>query len=237
VTTLSNDRLREEFASAQNIAVDATSCPDTSLIWDSAAETLTGEGNESLLRHTSTCGACAASWRLARELLSEELPQMLPDETSGKPVDASGRFAEEGHRRRAKSRPWWLGLAAAAVLVLAVSFVVVQQFQTVSPTDPVYRSPSGGGLAAGIDPAAPLPLDEVVLRWSGAPDGATYDVRVTTDRLAPLHRAFGIKQAEHRVPQEVLADLLPGAVILWTVTAHLPDGRRWTSNSFRATVE
>ncbi len=236
MTTPSDDRLREEFASAQNIAADAKFCPDTSLIWDSAAETLTGEGNESLLRHTSTCGACAASWRLARELLSEDLPQALPEETPDMPDDASSRFAE-GRRSRARSRPWWLGLAAAAMLVLAVSFFAIQQFETVDPGEPQYRTTPGGGLAAEIDPAAPLPRDEVVLRWSGAPAGTTYDVRVTTDRLAPLHRSFGIEQAEHRVPQDALADLPPGAVILWTVTAHLPDGRRWTSVSFRATVE
>lgn len=224
MTTPSDDRLREEFASAQNIAADVASCPEESLIWDSAAETLTGDENESLLRHTAACGACAASWRLARELLSEGIPQVLPEESTGR-------------RRGAKSRPWWLGLAAAAVLVLAVSFVVVQQFETVGPTDPVYRTPPGGGLAAETDPAAPLRRDDVVLRWSGAPDGTTYDLRVTTDRLAPLHRAFGIEQTEHRVPEEALTDLPPGAVILWTVTAHLPDGRRWTSVSFRATVE
>jgi len=128
-------------------------------------------------------------------------------------------------------------MAAAAVLVLAVSFVVVQQFRPVAPTGATYRTTPGGGLATGIDPTAPLPRDDVTLRWSGAPDGATYDLRVTTDRLAPLHRAFGIEQPEYRIPESDLADLPPGAVILWAVTAHLPDGRRWTSISFRATVE
>jgi hypothetical protein len=236
VTTPSDDRLREDFASAQNIAVDVASCPDTSLIWGSAAEELTGDENESLLRHTTTCGACAAAWRLARELLAEDLPQMLSDETSGKPIDEPSRFAG-GRRPTARSRPWWLGLAAAATLVLAVSFLAIQQFQNVGPDEPVYRTPSGGGLASEIDPSTPMPRDDLILRWSGAPDGTTYDLRVTTDRLAPLHRTFGIERTEHSVPEDALADLPPGAVILWNVTAHLPDGRRWTSNSFRATVE
>jgi hypothetical protein len=232
VTTLSDDRLKEGFASARNVAADAASCPDASLIWDSAAERLTEDENESLLRHTVTCGACAASWRLAREMLNEALPV----ETSGDPVDASSRFAS-GRRPAGRPRPLWFGLAAAAVLVLAVSFVAVQQFQTIGPTEPAYRMTPRGEIRAGVDPAAPLPRDEMVLRWSGAPDGTTYDLRVTTDRLAPLHRAFGIERAEYRIPGNAFADVPSGAVILWTVTAHLPDGRRWSSVSFRATVE
>jgi len=220
VTTLSEDRLREGFASACNVAVDAASCPDASLIWDSAAETLGGDENESLLRHTAACGACATSWRLAREML----------------IDESSRFATT-RRRGAGLRPWWFGLAAAAMVVLAVSFVAVRQFQTVGPTEPLYRTTPGGELASEVDPATPLPRDGLVLGWSGAPDGATYDLRVTTDRLAPLHSAFGVEQAEYLVPESALAGVPSGAVILWTVTAHLPDGRRWTSVSFRATVE
>lgn len=222
MTATSDDRLREGFASARNIVAEAGLCPDPSAIWDSAAESLTGDQNESLLRHTAACGACAASWRLAREMLSEELPQVQDD---------------EGRRRKVVSRPWWLGLAAAAVLVLAVSFVALQQFRPLGPSEPLYRTTPGGGLATEIAPAAPLPRDDVTLRWSGAPDGTTYDLRVTTDRLAPLHRAFGIQQPEYRIPESDLADLPPGAVILWAVTAHLPDGQRWTSVSFRATVE
>ena len=159
---------------------------------------------------------------------------MLSDETSGKPIDEPSRFAG-GRRPTARSRPWWLGLAAAATLVLAVSFLAIQQFQNVGPDEPVYRTPSGGGLASEIDPSTPMPRDDLILRWRGAPDGTTYDIRVTTDRLAPLHRTFGIERTEHSVPEDALADLPPGAVILWNVTAHLPDGRRWTSNSFRAT--
>lgn len=232
MTTTSDDRLREGFASARNVAADAAACPDASLIWDSAAETLTGDDNESLLRHTAGCGACAASWRLAREMLNEG----LPGEASAETIEASSRFAT-GRRRGAGPGPWWFGLAAAAVLVLAVSFVVVQESQPVAPTEPIYRTTPGGGLSAEVDPATPAPRDAMVLRWSGAPDGTTYDLRVTTDRLAPLHRAFGIEQAEYRIPENALADVPSGAVILWTVTAHLPDGRRWSSNSFRATVE
>ena len=222
MTAPSDDRLRDAFASTRNIVAEAEACPDASLIWDSAAETLAGDRNESLLRHTAGCGACAASWRLARELLSDGLAQALP---------------AEGGRLRAKSRPWWLGLAAAAVLLLAVSFVALQQFRPVDQTGATYRTTPGGGLASEVDPAVPLPRDNVTLRWRGAPDGATFDLRVTTDRLAPLHRAFGIEQAEYRIPESELSDLPSGAVILWAVTTHLPDGRRWTSVSFRATVE
>jgi hypothetical protein len=219
VTTFSDDRLREEFASARNVADDGTACPEASKIWESAAQVLTAGENEFLLRHTATCGACAASWRLARALLDEEHARELPRGT------------------RIGSRPWWLGLAAAAMLVLAVSFVALQQFRPTGPAPTPYRQAPSGTLSAEIDPATSLPREAFVLRWSGAPEVATYDLRVTTDRLESLHRAFGLERPECQVPESALGDLEPGAVILWSVTAHMPDGRRWTSPSFRAVVD
>jgi hypothetical protein len=156
---------------------------------------------------------------------------MLLDEAAGV---VAGRELRSGIR----VSPRWAGLAAAAIVVVAAGIVVVQQqLAPVAPSDPVYRAEPGGALASAIDPAMPFRRDALVLRWSGAPDGTTYDLRVTTDRLEPVHRAFAIENAEHRIPETALAGVPPGATVLWTVTAHLTDGRTWTSPAFRATVE
>lgn len=223
MTTTEADRLREGFASAQNVAGDGADCPTTERIWDSAAEKLAGEQNESILRHLSTCGACAASWRVAREMLSEQ--------EAAPPVPF-----DPARRRRARTVPVWAGLAAAALLVVAVGVVVMQQ-QSAGPAEPAFRAAPGGDLAARIDPGTQLPRGEFVLRWDGAPAGSTYDLRVTDDRLEPLHRVFGLAEAEYRVPDAALADVAPGGTVLWSVTAHLPDGRRWNSVTFRARVD
>jgi len=217
------DRLRGGFAAARNIAGDDEPCPAADRLWDSAAERLDRRDNESVVRHAAACGACAASWRVAREML----------------LDEAGAAAQAAELQPVgRTWPRWAGLAAAAMLVLAAGIVVVQQqFTTVGPSEPVYRAPPLGALVSEIDPAMPVPRDDLVLRWSGAPDGSTYDLRVTTARLDPLHRAFGIVDAEYRVPESALAGVSPGETVLWTVTTHLAGGSAWTSPAFRATVD
>jgi len=223
VTGHGDERLREEFARVRNIAGAGDTCPEESRIWDSAAERLPHGETEELLRHFATCGACAASWRLARELST--------DEATVKPVD---ELAERRHV--ATSRPWWIGLAAAAMIVLVAGIFSLKQLRTVSPMEPVFRALPESNLMSETSSSA-LPREELVLRWSGAPEGTIYDLRVTSDRLQPLHRVFGLELSEYRVPAEPLSGVPPGGIILWSVTAHLPDGRRWTSLTFRATVE
>jgi hypothetical protein len=208
--------LREEFAKVRNIAGTGEDCPDAARIWDSAAERLSHGGNEEILRHLATCGACAASWRMAREMAGEE--------------DAAAR-------RVLSSRPWWIGLAAAAAIVLVAGLFAVMQFRTVGPGEPVFRDWAESALVSEVPSGAVLPREEIVLRWSGAPEGTVYDLRVTDERLHSLHRAFGLEIPECRVPAEALSELPGGGTILWSVTAYLPDGRRWTSLTFRTAVE
>lgn len=216
MTRPGDERLREEFSGVRNIAGTGDECPETSRIWDSAAERLPYHETEKLLRHMASCGVCAASWRLARELADGQ--------AVGKP---QGRT----------SRPWWYGLAAAAVIVLVAGIFAVKQLRTIGPPEPVFRDWAESGLVSEIATDTVLPRNEVLLRWSGAPEGTAYDLRVTDERLKSLHRAFGLELSECHVPTDTLAGVPPGGIILWSVTAHLPDGRRWTSLTFRATVE
>jgi hypothetical protein len=211
-----DERLREEFAKVRNIAGTGESCPDTERIWDSAADRLPYDDNRKLIRHVASCGVCAASWRMARDLAGEE--------AAARPRDRS-------------SRSWWVGLAAAAMIVLAAGLFALKQYRTEGPAEPVFRDWTESALASEIPAGTVLPREELVLRWSGAPDGTVYDLRVTNTRLQTLHRAFGLELPEYRVPAEALSGVQPGGVILWSVTAYLPDGRRWTSLTFRTTVE
>lgn len=213
---LGDRRLREEFAKVRNIAATGEACPEAAQIWDSAAEHLDHVENEKLIRHVAACGACAASWRLARELSND-----------GVMTKPQGRA----------SRSWWIGLAAAAMIVLAVGTFALRQVSTTRPPEPVFRDWAGGSLVSEIPEDTVFPREDMVLRWSGAPPGTVYDLRVTDDRFRPLHRAFGLEPTECRLPAEALSGVPPGGDILWSVTAHLADGRRWTSLTFRATVE
>jgi hypothetical protein len=205
------------------MAGDGESCPDAARLWDSAFERLPLSENESVLRHLTSCGACAASWRLAREL-------RLEDEAA-QPVrpGSEQQYGVSGRR-------WWVGLAAAAMVVLVAGIFLVQRQRTAGLPEATYRAETEGGLVSEIADT-PLPREGLVLRWSGAPPGTTYDLRVTSDRLEPLHRVFGLEAVEYRIPADTLSGVPPGGVILWNVTAHLADGRQWTSRTFRAVVE
>jgi len=216
VTGLGDERLREEFAKVRNVAGTGENCPATERIWDSAADRLHYGENRELIRHVASCGVCAASWRMARDLVGEE--------AAARP-------------RGRSSRPWWVGLAAAAMIVLAAGLFALKQYRTVGPAEPVFRDWTESALVSEVPAGTVLSRNEVVLRWNGAPDGTVYDLRVTDTRLQTLHRAFGLDLPEYRVPEEALSGVQPGGVILWSVTAYLPDGRRWTSLTFRTTVE
>jgi len=203
--------MRQEFASVRNLAGEGRSCPSAAELWDSAMETIHGPENETIVRHLAACGACAASWRMAGEMQKSSSRQV--------------------------TRPWWVGLAAAAVLIMVAGIVIVRQLETVAPPPPAYRAAPWGDLAPLTDPAVPLPRNDMTLRWKGAPQGTIYDLRVTTDRLVSLHRAFDIETTSYQVPAGKLAALPPGSIVLWTVTAHLPDGRTWSSSAFQARVD
>jgi hypothetical protein len=217
------ERMRQEFASVRNLAGDGRACPSAAELWDSAMETIHVTENEKIVLHLAACGVCAASWRMAGEMQKE----------------ATQQNGLRGTVRRSRQlvRPRWVGLAAAAVLIMVAGIVIVRQLETVTPPQPAYRAAPWGDLAPLTDPAVPLPRNDMTLRWKGAPQGTIYDLRVTTDRLVSLHRAFDIETTSYQVPSEKLAALPPGSIVFWTVTARLPDGRIWNSRAFQARVE
>jgi hypothetical protein len=74
--------------------------------------------------------------------------------------------------------------------------------------------------------------DACVLRWTPLP-GATYDVALFDQHLAPVFGAGDLSLAEAAVPEAALAGKMAGEPLLWQVTARLPDGSRVRSAIFR----
>lgn len=207
--------LRRGLSSAYGISGDGTACPGARTIWESATDRLALEDDERIVLHIAACGACAASWRLARELHAEVASVAVPSRAS---------------------RPWWVGMAAA-VLAVGLGLVTLQQFGPLRAPTTLYRTQTASTGIEAIGPEAPVPREACVLRWHGTSRGATFDVRVSDVHLEPLDRAFRLDTPEYRVPQDAIESVPAGGTILWRVTAHLPDGRRLTSSTFRTTVE
>ena len=214
-----SDSLREAFQSDAEILAGGERCPAAERIWRSVEGELDAPENDSLLRHVGECGACAAAWRLARDL----------SRSSGKkrePV-AAGRGDRFG------GLPM---LAMAAALVLAAA-LGSQLFGPWRMEAPAFRTQQAEWLTPVGEDGESLPRDQFLLRWAGGPEGSTYDVRVTTEELDLLATGRSLEQPEYQVPAEALADLPSGARVYWQVTAHLPGGRRVDSGSFLTRIE
>ena len=184
-----------------------------------AAESPPAKRDDELLLHLGECGACAAAWRVARE--------MARDSAAGAEVSP-----HRGAWRSARLR--W-GAAAALLIAAAALGVPFTGPWTTEP--PVYRAQEGYRLAPAGEDGETLPRDSFVLLWTPGPAGSTYDVRVTSAELDLLARGSGLEQARFQVPEAALVELPSGARVFWQVTAHLPDGRRVDSASFLALIE
>jgi hypothetical protein len=212
-----DERLRESFASIAEIAGSGTGCPPAERLWDSARGRLSRRETEEVVLHLGECSACAAAWRLAREL---------------------GVERDRG-RVLASSVAWlrgsWVPIAtAAALLVVAAGVVIQQRFTRERPAE--YRATTYACAVSLVPQGEPLPRGRCVLRWSACPQGSTYDVRVTTENLEIVARARELDQPEFVVPEESLRSVPTAGRILWQVTAHLSDGGVTESPSYMAEV-
>ena len=82
-----------------------------------------------------------------------------------------------------------------------------------------------------------LPRQDFRLRWSSGPDGARYDLVVTTVNLEVIADVRGLDQPEHRVDPARLAPLAAGTRLLWRVVAHMPDGSTQSSATVGVSVQ
>ena len=213
-----DDRLQGEFARLAEVAGDGAACPSPETLWKSARAELQSDEREAVVMHLGECTACAAAWRIARDL-------------SRKHLEERARFLQP----RRVSRVWAPLAAAAAVVVVAIGLTVMMRDRPGAP--PMYRALEGEWLRPLTEEGATVPRDDFVLQWTAGPEGTTYDVRVTTEGLRLLAQETGLEDAELRVAPETLSDLAPGSAIFWQVTAHAPDGRVIDSKSYKVLLE
>jgi hypothetical protein len=181
-------------------------CPPSERIWAAALGELSSDEAMALLDHSGSCGACAAAFRLARELAAEAAPAPA--------VVPIGRTR-------------WAALAGG--LAIAASLAVVVLLRT-RPVEPIWRGDAGVAVRSLLSDE-PQPRAALILRWSGPP-GARYGVTLTTNDLRKLFRASGLERSEVRVPPSALEGVGPGAELIWQVEVTLPDGARSASPAF-----
>ena len=214
-----NDGLRGAFISDAELQAEGANCPPAEMILESVRGELSAKDDEVVLFHVGECGACAAAWRLARELAEEKIPVGSPTRARGPTILAWGRW-----------------VAAAAVLIVAVG-LGVQFMGPEVEEEAIYRTQESAWLLLEGEDGEALPRESFLLRWSDGPDGSTYDIRVMTEELDLVAEARMLELSEFQVPPEAMETLPDGARIFWQVTAHLPDGRWLDSDSFLAIIE
>ena len=209
-------QIRARLAAAAAAAGDCP--PPEQLVLSGRGELPPGDEHEVVL-HIAGCTACAAAWRIAREVAGEQASTVRP-------------FT----KKKLPARPW-VGLAAAAALLVLIVGGGRLIFDPEETTAPVYREQEDEILRSLLPEDRPMPREECVLRWAPAADGAIYDVLVTNERMDTLARGTGLDDTEFRVPREALEEIDSGARLFWQVSAHLPDGRRIESPTFIVSLQ
>jgi hypothetical protein len=214
------ERLRRALRSLEDGARTGPDCPDPARLWDAAALRLTPEERRAVVDHSVGCSVCAEALRLAGEIRAE-----LPVE------DVPGGAARVGAWRALPA----LALAASVVLAAALGIWTLRRADPASQA-PEFRDARTTAVRSLVDPDAPLPRESFTLRWSDAAPGSRYAVRVSTEALDELDTASELAEASYQVPEAALRGVRSGARVLWQVHVTLPDGRRFESETFLATV-
>ncbi|HEX9944456.1 MAG TPA: zf-HC2 domain-containing protein [Thermoanaerobaculia bacterium] len=210
-------RLRAAFTAPADAAPDPESCPAPETIWAAVRGELPPRELREVVEHTAVCAACAEDWRLAAEL--DRQSSAAAATAPGKVLQ--GRFGQ------------WRPLAAAAALAAGLLIAVgVYRTGGLGPQEPTYREAESAAVRSLLAPDQALPRQGAVLRWSPVPGAASYDVRVSTEDLQAVATAQGLTATEYRIPESALANLAPGAKLLWQVEAVFPDGTRQPSPTF-----
>lgn len=207
------ERLRTAFAAVAEGLPRCDGSPSPKHIWHAVRGDLTPKETRKLVERTSSNPETAEAWRLAREVNA-----------------IMSRKAEVIPLPRTRRRPWLAGLAAAAVVTVGIAATLF--WQAPWQETPIFRSPAEATISSVLPEDHPMARDAFLLRWTGGPDGSMYDLFVSTSDLRVLTRAEQLKSPSHLVPEEVLADLPSGTLVLWKVEATAPDGRRLSSPTF-----
>lgn len=197
-------------------------CPNKEELWESAAGELDPVENETIILHLAHCSECSLIWQLAREMLP---PDRVP---SPSVIPMSGR---------SHWRTWRKVLipAIAATMLIGVGLSAAWFVRKGASTPPVFRQQQDDDRILTSPRTQALPRTACRLEWSAGPDGTRYDLVATDERLEVLSAVVGLAQAECVLPPNIIP--ISTRKVFWRVTAHLPDGRTLTSETFTTRIE
>lgn len=206
--------LRRAFLSRTHEPPPSAECPPPDRLWESAAGALPIEEDRQIVDHTAACPACAAAWRLAREMGAEEASRVV------RPL-----WERVGSAH-------WMRFAAAALAALTLSGLALSLRRPRPVESPAYRVPEQQDIRSLVPVGETLRRSACLLRWSAGLPGARYAVYVTDEDLNGVADGRELESEQFTVPEKALSALPTGSRLLWRVEAFLPDGRRRASPTF-----
>lgn len=210
------ETLRRSLHSLADSTRGECSADDIAAVWSAVRGELDPETRRALVDRLADEPTLAEAWRIAHALESPEAPM------------ATAVMAP----RRSWPAPW---LAAAAVVILGISAALL--VPELRRSEPVLRQPGVYAVESLLGPDAALPRDAFELRWTAAPPGSRYLVRVTTEDLRVLATASDLDAPVLRVPADALESVPAGARVFWQVDVTLPANGRLASRTFVTRVQ
>lgn len=197
-------------------------CPDKDQLWESAAGELDPLENETIILHLARCSECSLIWRLAREML---------------PTDQVSSSSVIPLRDRRRWQTWRKVLvpAIAATMLIGVGLSAAWLVRKGASSPPVFRQQQDVGRILASPGTQALPRTACSLEWSAGPEGTRYDLIATDESLEIVSTVKGLTKPEYTVPQETIPASTPK--LFWRVTAHLPDGRTVSSDTFTTRID
>jgi len=179
--------------------------PSAERIWAAVRGELSPEETEAILDRVADSPACAEIWDLARQL-NDTAENQAP-------------IPRPQARRRLVG--WLIPPSIAATILIALGLVTFLRNNPKAPTP--YRGARSPIHARMVDGAS-LPRDRCLLSWDAPAAATQFTVKVLTADGQVVLVQEGVRGQSFRIPAERLSDLPDGALLLWQVTAHFPDG-------------
>ncbi len=212
-------KLAEAFASLAETAVPRRDCPEADRIYAAVLGELEPEKTRAIVSHTAGCPVCAEAWRLARAMPAP-----------GAQTEVAPVVTMTPRWRRVAAH---LALAASLLLFSILAFRLIDTGSKSDPSE--WRNGGSDNLLSLTPEDQALPRGRFLLRWRLAEpeEGARFEIRVTTeDVFQVIATGRDLEETEFLVEEARLADLPPGATLLWWVRVSLPDGRQFRSKTF-----
>ncbi|MCA9706939.1 MAG: hypothetical protein KDK70_13885 [Myxococcales bacterium] len=220
--------LREGLAHVPDRAAPAPGAPTPDELWAAAHGELPPREALRVVDQALADPVAWEEWRLLQAFEEELLAQ------GDEPAANDGPDDEQG-------RPRWgwitVGVGLAAALVAVISMPREAELRPAEVDDAAtFRAAPQSGPSSLLAPDQALPRDAFELRWEPGPEGARYELQVSTAEPRLLVHERGLTEARFVVPAAALDGVPAGGAVLWRVEQLHDDARR-RSATFVTTIE